>query len=137
MQKFIKKLSLIITSIIIFSLCTACSQNTQTSEEAQSFKYTVFCNLNDADTGSQILTTEEAQALAREIIINKGTGYTENTAYGAYEEDGKVIGGNTLMYTFFFAEEDTVNEICAELKSELNISSVLIEKSPSDYHFSE
>ena len=113
----------------IFAGCAA-----KQPQPANPPKYTVYCGLNDADTGSQIISVEEAQEAARKIFTDNGFGYTEFVAYGAYVENGTVFENDTLVYEFYFNEKADVDNVTKEIKETLNLSSVLVAKGGTDYY---
>ena len=99
-------------------------------------KYTIYCGLNDADTGSQIISVEEAQEAARKIFTDNGFGYTEFVAYGAYVENGTVFENDTLVYELYFSEKGDIDNVTKEIKETLNLFSVLVAKGGTDYYMS-
>ncbi|MBQ9930764.1 MAG: hypothetical protein IJO79_00250 [Firmicutes bacterium] len=127
--------------ILLLALCfvlafafTACGSSDQ---EAATTKCTLYCGLNDADAGTQILTIEEAQEMIRPMILEAGTGYTEFVTYGAYEENGTVYGNDTLVYEFYYADRAVVEQLGKDIKEALNLNSVLMTENPSEYGFLE
>jgi len=135
MKHWIRLAAIVMVFAALFCVLTACGQAENQAENPP--KYTLYCGLNDADTGTQVLTLEEAQELARGIIISKGCGYTEFVAYGAYESEGELIGNDTLVYEILYADTATIEELAAELQAELNLMPILMEEGSSVYHFSE
>ncbi len=107
------------------------------SGESKQEKFTVYFGLNDATTGEQLLTVEEASKQIRAVFIEKGFGYTEYTAAGAYVEDGKAISNDTLVYVFLFNTKAEMNEVVNEAKQRLNLASVLIEEDQATYYFAQ
>ena len=122
-------------TILTVCLClVGCSSN-GVEEEAARTKYVVYCSLNDAGTGTEVLSVEDARDMARKVITDRGLGYTEYTAYGGFV-DGETINGNdTLVYTFFFIERSDADAVAAEIKEELNLASVLMEEISCTYDF--
>lgn len=129
MKKFIITLLLIITSVCLFAGCGSA----KTNEGAVPTAYSLYCGLNDEDTGKQIVTTEEAQAIARKVITDKGFGYTEHVAYGAYTEDNKAIENVTLIYDLFFIEKEDVDNIADEIREALNLTPILVVEGSHNY----
>lgn len=97
--------------------------------------YTLYCGLNDADTGAQILTIENAKETARGIILNNDCGYTEFITHGAYHSADSIISNDTLVYEIYFAEADVVEKIASEIAEELNIMPILIAEGTTSYRF--
>ena len=112
MKKIVIALLLVVMSVGVFAGCSA-SKN----ENAVPVAYSLYCGLNDADTGTQLISTEEAQAIARKIITDKGYGYTEHVCFGAYTEDNKAIENVTLIYDMFFIEKADIDTIADEIVS--------------------
>lgn len=100
-------------------------------------KYTVFFGLNDATTEKQELQLEDAKEQLRALWIENDLGYTEYVAYGAYTEDGKVKGNDTIVYELCFVEKAAVEAAVKQAKEQLNLDSVLISEQEANYYFSE
>ena len=113
-----KKILLIVLAICMMCCLVGC--NNANSGEEQQVKYVLYCGLNDADTGGQVLTVEDAKEDARKIITDKGFGYTEYTTYGAYTENEMVKGNDTLVYVLFYVEEADGSANLDELLESLN-----------------
>lgn len=129
-----KKAVAVLLTAVLLVLCLAACGNGE--EPANTFR--IYLGLNDADTGTQLLTLEEAQSVARETILDQGLGYTEYVAYGGYKDDtGAVQNNDTLVYTLIFTDQKTVTELTKVLKEKLNIGSILIETTESVSFFSE
>jgi len=128
-----KQIVFLLVCVAILGVIAAFIPNAQAANPP---KYTLYCGLNDADAGAQILSVEQAREMAREIIIKRGCGYTEYVAYGAYQEGDKVIGNDTLVYELFFVDTEMAEEIAKAICTELNLTPILMEKGGSDYKFS-
>lgn len=100
-------------------------------------KYVLYCGLNDADTGSQLLTVTDAQQEARKVITDKGLGYTEYIAYGAYTDNDGIKENDTLVYVLFYVEKADAQSVAQEIKEKLNLAAVLVEESADSYDFAE
>ena len=131
MKRSFSIMSFIIVIIFSISLLTSCSSDKQQE------KFTVYFGLNDATTGNQILTLDEAKKQLRTLFIKEGIGYTEYVAYGAYTEKGEVKGNDTLIYEFYFVKKTDVTAVVSKAKKQLNLESVLINEESSDYYFGE
>ena len=130
MKKIIIALLLAVMSVGIFAGCsTAKTEN----ESAVPVAYSLYCGLNDADTGTQLISTEEAQAIARKIITDKGYGYTEHVCFGAYTEDNKAIENVTLIYDMFFIEKADIDTIADEIRAALNLTPILVVEDSRNY----
>lgn len=103
-------------------------------------KYSVpayyYVGLNDA-SGNQILEVSDASEKIRSMFFEKGLGYTEYNSYGAHTENNTIHGNDTLVYELFFTDDKVVKEVASNIKEELNLESVLVEKDYSEYSFAE
>ena len=97
----------------------------------------LYCGLNDADTGIQMLTVTDAQAAARKVITDRGLGYTEYVTYGAYTENDAVKGNDTLVYVLFYVEKVEAQSVAKEIKETLHLAAVLVEEVADSYGFAE
>lgn len=128
-----KKIVLIVLAVCMMCLGFVGCNNTEKNQ----VKYVLYCGLNDADTGSQVLTVTDAQEAARKVVTDKGLGYTEYATYGAYTENGEVKGNDTLVYALFYVEEADAQSVAKEIKETLNLASVLVEEVANSYDFAE
>ena len=119
MKKIIVTLLTAVMSVCALAGCTA---NKTNGESGVPVAYSLYCGLNDADTGTQIIPTEEAQKIARKVITDKGFGYTEHVAYGAYTEDNKSVENVTLA---------------DEIRAELNLTPILIVEGSHSYELKQ
>lgn len=130
MKKIIIALLLVVMSVGVFAGCSAAKTE---NESAVPVAYSLYCGLNDADTGTQLISTEEAQAIARKIITDKGYGYTEHVCFGAYTEDNKAIENVTLIYDMFFIEKADIDTIADEIRAALNLTPILVVEDSRNY----
>lgn len=130
MKKFIISLFLVIVSAGLFAGCGAAKTE---NEGAVPVAYSLYCGLNDADTGTQVVSTEEAQKIARKVITDKGFGYTEHVAYGAYTEDNESIENVTLIYDLFFLEKTEIDTVADEIREALNLTPILVVEGSRNY----
>lgn len=128
------KALLILPLLALVMLCSACqSEKTESGEKY----YTLSFGLNDAETNTQVISTEDASKAIRKIITDKGLGYTEYTTYGAYTESGKSVENVTLVYFLVYMEKCDVDSIVDTAKKELNLKSVLIQESTAEFELRE
>lgn len=123
-------LAYFITAMI---LLTACGK-TETGTAKETY-YKIYCGLNDAQTGTQLLSAEDAGQKIREMITGKGLGYTEYSANGAYVEDGSIHPNEALIYQLIFVEKEEVENLAEEIRTALNLESVLVEETEGTFHF--
>lgn len=128
-----KKIVFLVMAVCMICLGFAGCNNTEKNQ----VKYVLYCGLNDADTGSQVLTLTDAQEEARKVVTDKGFGYTEYATYGAYTENGEVKGNDTLVYALFYVEKADAQSVAKEIKETLNLASVLVEEVANSYDFAE
>lgn len=128
------KTLLVLPLLAIVMLCSACQGGNKESGEKY---YTVSFGLNDAETNTQVISTEDASKAIRKIITDKGLGYTEYTTYGAYTENGKSVENVTLVYFLVYMEKSDVDSIVDTAKKELNLKSVLIQESTAKFELRE
>lgn len=129
------KTLLILPLLALVMLFSACQSNT--NESSGEKYYTVSFGLNDAETNTQKVSTEDASKAIRKIITDKGLGYTEYITYGAYTENGKSVENITLVYFLVYMEKSDVDSIVDTAKSELNLKSVLIQESIAAFELCE
>ena len=130
MKKIMITLLLIVMSVSLFAGCDAAKTE---DESAVPVAYSLYCGLNDAETGTQIVPTEEAVKIARKVITDKGFGYTEHIAYGAYTETDRSIENVTLIYDLFFLEKADIDQIADEIRAALNLTPILIVECSRNY----
>ena len=123
-------LLLVVVSVLL--LLSGCGQQ---SDQAKEMVYHVYFGLNDADTGKQEVSMDDASSYIRGVIESYGYGYTEHRTYGAYTENGESKGNDTLVYMLIFVEEENVEEIANEVVDHLNLASVLCQKEEMPYTF--
>ena len=130
-----KKIIVLSLTLLMVCLClSGCGAGGPDIEKVQT-KYVAYCSLNDAETGTEVLSVEDARDIAWKVITDRGLGYTEYMTYGGFV-DGETINGNdTLVYTFFFIEKSDADAVAAEIKEELNLASVLMEEISCTYDF--
>lgn len=131
-----KLIGALMLAVLIFSsaaLMTACSNDS--SAKATEMVYTVYFGLNDADSGTQEVSMDEASAYIRKVIESYGYGYTEYRTYGAYTENGVSKGNDNLVYMFTFVKDDDVKKIADDAIEHLNLASVLYQKEEMEYGF--
>lgn len=128
-----RKQKILIIAAAIISILAACG-NAETEKTKETY-YKIYCGLNDAGTGMQVLAMEDASQKIRTLITDKGLGYTEYTANGAYVENGSVHPNEALIYQLIFVEKEEVEHLAEEIREELHLKSVLIEENEGIFHF--
>lgn len=132
-----KVFCLVLIGMMLLAGAAGCSAGADANAESSAI-YTakMYVGLNDARTDSQALTVEEAQQMIRKIITDKGFGYTEYVAHGAYiEDDGTVVDNDTLVYDLLLMEKEDAHAIAKEVKAALHLDSVLMGESMAEYNF--
>lgn len=131
-MKTMKKAAIMIMAAAML-LLTACGKaDTGATKEKY---YKIYCGLNDAQTGTQVLSVEDAGQKIRGLITDRGLGYTEYTANGAYVEDGSIHPNEALIYQLIFVEKEEVESLAEEIREELDLESVLVEETEGTFHF--
>ena len=105
----LKKISicLLLAVLAAMLLLSGCGQQ---SGQQTEMVYHVYFGLNDADTGEQEISMDDASSYIRGVIESYGYGYTEHRTYGAYTENGESKGNDTLVYMMIFVEEENVEK---------------------------
>ena len=79
MNQKLKRLSQVSLRVVVLTLLmllfTACG--TQQPESQKEFYYRVYVGLNDADSGQQEVSLEDARGKIQDIITREGFGFTE------------------------------------------------------------
>lgn len=134
MEIIMKKVIItLLLAVMSLSLLAGCGTAKTENESTVPIAYSLYCGLNDADTGTQIISTEEAQKIARKVITDKGFGYTEHAAYGAYTENNKSIENVTLIYDMYFIEKEDIDKVADEIRAALNLTPILIVEGSQNY----
>lgn len=106
--------------------------NSVTDQEAVMF--TLYVGMIDKDTGTQVLTKQEAKELATPLVSKVGGGYTVIEAEGGYTNDSGILMENdTLVYTGVHASEEEIRSLIDEVKEALNIESIYVTCTQTGY----
>ena len=92
-------------------------------------KYTLYIGLNDQQTKTQLIDTNEARHIVEDIFYNKIGGATISLARGIYKhDDGTRVLENTIRVECFGADYTDI-VYCAEyLKKAFNQESIAVNK---------
>lgn len=123
---FLLGLNLVLTAgIILFLLVTTLAPKHAEGESSPS--YTLCIGLNDQDTNTQLISTDDARELVNEICLKYVDGFTGSPAWGAWtDENGEMVNEQTLVYTFHGTTRENVVAIMDEVLTALNQSSILM-----------
>lgn len=135
MKNIIRLISVMMLSVLLICTFAGCSGNKDDTKVP--VQYSLHCGLNDEDTGTQTIATEDAMKIARKIITDKGYGYTEHVTYGAYTENGKAVENVTLIYDLFFIEYEDIEKIADEIRAALNLTPILIAEGSHNYRLKD
>jgi len=132
----------LVAIIAMFTLAiniTGCSIDSQAGLVGnKGTKYTLFIGLNDKDTYVQEISNEEAEEKIAEIALKYVDGFTQLSSKGAYkDEKGIITYENSLIFSFYYANDEQMESIMDEVLKELNQNSILIEKQKVNYEFYE
>lgn len=120
---------LLTVALIVFLVLTHPGAELSLKGEAEEIEYTLYIGLNDKDTATQKITTEDARAIVDEICLKHVGGFTSLEAQGGWTDDeGVIVRENTLVYVFYGADEAQITAVMDEVLIALNQSSVLMRK---------
>lgn len=124
--------------VLLVSL-TGCEETAESSLLATvGYQYTMYIGLNDQDTYSQEIPTEEAIDIVSDIVLNYVEGFTVSEGQGAYkDEDGIMTYENSLILVFMDVPEADLKAMMDEIKAALNQHAILLEKHHIAYTFYE
>lgn len=95
-----------------------------------STQYRIYIGLNDRDTGTQLVSVEDAKDTLDRICDGRVDGYTIQVFEGVWTDDnGDRIRETSLICVFDGTDVDTIHRICDDLRTSLNQASILIESS--------
>jgi len=119
---------------MILCLFSGCVQQ----PEPQTIKYTMYIGLNDQDTYTQLISSEDAEKKVEGIALKYVDGFSSHTVKGAYkDEKGVITRENSLVLEFYNANDQQMQAIMDDILQELNQNSILLEKQKVDYEFYE
>ncbi len=100
-------------------------------------KYTLYVGLNDKDTKTQIITTEESRYIIQSILLNLNiSGYTIYNGVGLYKHDnGAITKEETFIIELIYIDINTVNQAIEGLKKALNQESILLQVQNTNISF--
>lgn len=92
-------------------------------------KATIFLGLNDQDTKTQIITTKNAVALCKSIVLRYfvGASILSNVQGVFKHDDGTIVVENSLAVILYGYSLDKVLLFVEDLKKEFNQESVTLE----------
>lgn len=103
-------------------------------KESDIGKYVLYIGMNDKETYTQLIPTDEAKEKVNEICSRYVDGYTVQTAEGGWvDETGTLTEETTLIYSFDDTSESDIISIMDEVLEELNQNSILVEKEDLAY----
>lgn len=117
---FVSFAILLLTALVIAGCCGILTGS-------QSNTYTIYIGLNDKDTYTQAISTEEAENTIHTICMQHVDAYTLYHASGYWkDENGIPTKEETLVCVFVGVDQKTVRLIADEVIEALNQNSVLI-----------
>ena len=95
----------------------------------QTFQYTIYIGLNDADTGMQKHDTGKYVSLLRKVCQSYHVAFSFHLTNGGYfHDDGRYTEENTLVLMLMNTPEETVVEIAKDLCAFFHQESVMMTK---------
>ena len=136
LKKFSKFNIIVVLILILESIVLSGIILSLTADHSENSKYVLYIGLNDKDTCSQIIPTEEAKEIVNGICVKYAEGYTVTEANGGWiDEAGALTEEVSLVYTITNAEEADVVSIMDEVLTALNQNSILVERQEISYNY--
>lgn len=133
MKKKLYLFSVFILCIIILSGCTLSSEKkTDTLALESTDRYELLIGLNDANTGKQIMDTQEAVEIIKMKLLNHVSGVTITVSNGYYYVGAFIVDETTLNCVVYGADDESIAAIVDEINDDMNVA-VLVSKTPSKY----
>lgn len=104
-------------------------------EDTEDIQYVLYLGTNDKDTNEPVFSREEAQAAAKEILIDNFGGYTIQEAEGGWKDGDKIYQEYTLVIYLSDTDIDKVHAAADQLISKFHQSSVLIQSNKTTTEF--
>lgn len=101
-------------------------------------KYNFYVGLNDKYTCRQEVSTEKAEMILSEILLDEFHvyGFTMINCKGVYKmETGEIVSENTIKIEIVSDSAIPADRIIEEIKDRLNQESVMLEKSEKNVFF--
>ena len=102
-------------------------------------KYNFYVGLNDKYTCKQEVSTEKAEMILSEILLDEFRvyGFTMINCKGVYkmENTGEIISENTIKIEIVSDSAIPADRIVEKIKNRLNQESVMVEKSEKNVYF--
>ena len=120
-------LALVISAVAIFESLKKDNDSTQC-------EYTLFFGMGAGVTDAE---KEKLKAVAIDITVNEGSGYTCYWAEGGYRaDDGTVVKGQqTLVFVLANTNIDFVKSLVKDIKSEFGLDTVMVETTKKTVEF--
>ena len=125
-------LALILSILSLVRVSTIYRTKAEEAIVAEDISYNVYIGLTDKNQNRQIVETEAAVEIVKTICINHNAGYTIYNARGGYKDQGIVHTENTIVLEMDRISEETLYEICNDIKRRFNVHSVMILKQPAE-----
>lgn len=132
-------LNLLLTAAVIVFLFSSGSTEELFPEGQETLNCTLYIGLNDKDTYTQLIETEDARAAVDEICLKYAGGFTAFEARGGWtDENGISMHENTLVYMISGASRSQITAIMDEVLEELNQSAILVSTEKTEtFYYSE
>lgn len=91
-------------------------------------KYVLYIGMNDKDSGTQLVTTEEARDRLNAVAARHADGFTVLRGNGYWKSGDNLDREETLIYVFYDIGQEQLAPILREMLIAMNQSAILVEK---------
>lgn len=95
---------------------------------AISRKYVAYIGLNDKDTGTQLVSRDEARKMLNAVAAGHVDGFTVIDGHGYWKKGDTLDNEETLVYIFYNATEQQVKSALEAMRIAMNQRAILIER---------
>lgn len=131
MKDLWKATVVIVVSVLAASMIVSVAvMSTHDGDDGTTTQYRIYVGLNDKDSGTQIISLDNAKDILDGICQEHVGGYTLQVSEGMWTDDsGDIVRETSLVCIFDGTDIGTIYAICDEILTALNQSSILIESS--------
>lgn len=92
-------------------------------------KYVLYVGLNDKDSGTQLVSLEQARERLNSVAASHVGGFTVFQGHGFWTGGDRLDREETLVYVFYDAAEAQITAVADAMLTEMNQSAILVERS--------